>query len=313
MGAGHDHSHGSSNERGLKVALLLTGGFLIAEVVGAFMTNSLALLSDAAHMLTDVAALVIALFALRLARRPADSKRTFGYYRFEILAAIINAVLLFCAAVYILFEAYRRFQEPPEIASIGMLVVATIGLAVNLISMRVLKSGAESSVNMKGAYLEVWSDALGSLGVIGAAVLIRFAGLWQADPIVAVLIGLWVLPRTWTLLSESINVLLEGVPEGLALDAIHTELKSLPGVADVHDLHVWSITTGKNTLTAQLTLDDSGQPEQTILGQAREMIEKRFGITHSTLQVEVATGCGSDRKCPISEKTTLTSTSIRGR
>ena len=297
MGAGHDHSHGSSNERGLRTALALTGGFLVAEVIGAFVTNSLALLSDAAHMVTDVAALVIALIALQLTKRPADSKRTFGYYRFEILAAVVNAVLLFLAAVYILVEAYRRFQSPPEIATSGMLIVAVIGLLVNLISMRVLRGGAESSLNMKGAYLEVWSDALGSLGVIGAALLIRFTGWWQADPVVAVLIGLWVLPRTWTLLSESINVLLEGVPQGLALDEIHNALLCIPGIQDVHDLHVWSITTGKNTITAHVTLNEPGEDEQRILSQARALIQSRFGITHSTIQIETTRcepvqGCG---------------------
>ena len=303
MGAGHDHSHGRSNERGLRTALVLTGGFLVVEVIGAFVTNSLALLSDAAHMLTDVAALVIALVAVQLTKRPADSKRTFGYYRFEILAAVVNAVLLFLAAAYILFEAYRRFQTPPEIATTGMLIVAVIGLLVNLISMRVLRAGAESSLNMKGAYLEVWSDALGSLGVIGAALVIRFTGWWQADPVVAVLIGLWVLPRTWTLLSESINVLLEGVPQGLALDDIHTALIGIPGVQDVHELHVWSITTGKNTLTAHLTLDGSGRDEQAILNDARDVIANRFRITHSTMQIET-NKCRPGDDCGVSDDVT---------
>ena len=302
MGAGHDHSHGS-NERGLKTALVLTGGFLVAEVIGAFATNSLALLSDAAHMLTDVAALAIALVALRLAKRPADRKRTFGYYRFEILAAVLNAVLLFLAAVYIVFEAYRRFQTPPEIATIGMLIVAVIGLVVNLVSIRVLRDGAESSLNMKGAYLEVWSDALGSVGVIGAALLIRFTGWWQADPVVAVLIGLWVLPRTWTLLSQSINVLLEGVPQGLALDDIHRALIGIPGVQDVHELHVWSITTGKNTLTAHLTVDGSGRDEQAVLNDARDVVANRFRITHSTVQIET-NKCRPDDDCGVNDNVT---------
>lgn len=204
---------------------------------------------------------------------------------------MVNAVLLILAAAYILFEAYRRFQSPPDIASTGMLIVAAVGLAVNLISMRVLQAGAESSLNMKGAYLEVWSDALGSVGVIGAALLIRYTGFWQADPIVAVLIGLWVLPRTWTLLSESINVLLEGVPQGLALQEINDELLRIPGVREVHDLHVWSITTGKNTLTAHLVCDaGAGEPEQAVLQEAQAVLGKRFGVTHSTIQIE-ATRC----------------------
>ena len=246
-------------------------------------------------MLTDVAALVIALIALRLATRSADSKRTFGYYRFEILAAVLNAVMLFLAAFYILVEAFQRLQNPREVASMGMLIVATVGLIANLISMRVLQAGAQSSLNMKGAYLEVWSDALASIGVIAAALIIHFTGWWRVDPIVAILIGLWVLPRSWTLLSESIHILLEGVPQGLALDAIHSQLMSISGVLDVHDLHVWSITTGKNTLTAHLILDASTIDQQSILKQARAAIEK-FGITHSTVQIE-ATRCDPAPEC----------------
>jgi cobalt-zinc-cadmium efflux system protein len=292
VSAGHDHSDGVSSERGLKIALALTASILVAEAAGAILTNSLALLSDAAHMLTDVTALVIALIAIRLARRPADSRRTFGYYRFEILAAVANAVALFLAALYILYEAVQRFQNPQPIASTGMLTVAVFGLIANVVSMRVLHTHAECSLNLKGAYLEVWSDALGSVGVIIAAAVIHFTNWTPADPIVAIAIGLWVLPRSWTLLSESVNVLLEGVPRGLQLDAIHASLLAIPGVSDVHDLHVWSITTGKNTLTAHLTLDNPAIDTQTILQQANRAIEA-FGITHSTVQIEV-TPCQPD-------------------
>ena len=292
MSAGHDHSHGVSSERGLKIALALTASILVAEAAGAILTNSLALLSDAAHMLTDVTALLIALIAIRLARRPADSRRTFGYYRFEILAAVANAVALFLAALYILYEAVQRFQNPQPIASTGMLTVAVFGLIANLVSMRVLHAHAEHSLNLKGAYLEVWSDALGSVGVIIAAAVIQFTNWTPADPIVAIAIGLWVLPRSWTLLSESVNVLLEGVPRGLQLDAIHASLLAIPGVGDVHDLHVWSITTGKNTLTAHLTLDTPTFDTQAILQQANRAIES-FGITHSTVQIET-TPCHPD-------------------
>ncbi len=292
MSAGHDHSHGVASEHGLKIALALTASILVAEVAGAVITNSLALLSDAAHMLTDVTALVIALIAIRLSRRPADSRRTFGYYRFEILAAVANAVALFLAAIYILYEAAQRFQTPQPVASTGMLVVALFGLAANLVSMRVLHAHAEHSLNLKGAYLEVWSDALGSVGVIGAAAVIHFTQWTPADPIVAIAIGLWVLPRSWSLLSESVNVLLEGVPRGLELDAIHASLLAIPGVGDVHDLHVWSITTGKNTLTAHLTLDNAATDTQSILQQANRAIET-FGITHSTVQIET-TPCHPD-------------------
>jgi cobalt-zinc-cadmium efflux system protein len=285
MSAGHGHSHGESSERGLQIALALTASILVVEAVGAVVTNSLALLSDAAHMLTDVTALVIALLAARLSRRPADNRRTFGYYRLEILAAAANAVALGLAAVYILYEAAQRFQNPQPIASTGMLIVALFGLAANLASMRVLHSHAGHSLNLKGAYLEVWSDALGSAGVIAAAGVIQLTEWTPVDPIVAVLIGLWVLPRSWSLLSESVNILLEGVPRGLELDAIHASLMGIPGVGDVHDLHVWSITTGKNTLTAHLTLDNPAIDPQSVLQRANQAIES-FGITHSTVQIE---------------------------
>ncbi len=288
MGSGHSHTHGGAgNERALRIALTLTATYLIAEVVGGFVTGSLALLSDAAHMLTDVAALGIALVAIRFSKRPADKKRTFGYYRFEILAAAVNAAVLFLVAFYILWEAWKRFQEPPEIQSGWMLGVAALGFMVNLLSMRVLQAGSSQSLNMKGAYLEVWSDLLGSVAVIAGALVIQFTGWWQVDPIFAVLIGLWVLPRTWTLLSESVNILLEGVPEGIELEQIDASLRALPGVQDVHDLHVWAITSGKHSLTAHLVLDEAGvQSEQEVLQAAREVLEREFDMTHTTVQVE---------------------------
>lgn len=304
MSAGHDHSHAVSNESVLKRALLLSGSFLIAEVIGGLLTNSLALLSDAAHMLTDVASLIIALIAIRIARKPADARRTFGYYRFEILSAIVNAVLLLLAGAYILYEAIERFRNPPEVASTAMLVIAVLGLFVNMISMRLLQSGAQSSLNMKGAYLEVWSDMLGSVGVIAAALVIRFTGWWQADPLIAVLIGLWVLPRTWTLLSDSINVLLEGVPEGLDLAAIESALASTPGVLEVHDLHVWSISSDKPSLTAHLCVTDANAT-QAALQSARDTIREKFGIAHCTIQVELPEAARDHaRQCPLDSPAT---------
>lgn len=200
MGAGHDHGTSEiKHERPLWWAFGLTATFLIAEVIGGLVTNSLALLSDAAHMMTDVIALAISLVAVRLSRRPPDAKRTYGYARMEAIGAMINGGLLFLVAGYILWAAAGRFQEPPDVASTGMLVIATMGLVVNLISMRLLKAGSGTSLNVKGAYLEVWADMLGSVGVIAAALIIHFTGWTVADPILAVLIGLWVLPRTWTL------------------------------------------------------------------------------------------------------------------
>ncbi len=221
----HAHDHGrDANPAALTKALILTGAFLVVEVVGGILTGSLALLSDAAHMFTDTAALAIALAAIRIGERPADSRRTFGYQRFEILAAAVNAALLLGVALYILYEGYRRFVAPPQIQSFGMLAIAVVGLAVNLAAMRILAPQQERSVNVRGAYLEVWSDALGSLGVILAAVVLWLTGWAWVDTLVAVGIGLWVLPRAWSLLRETTNVLLEGVPKGIDLDEVANEM-----------------------------------------------------------------------------------------
>ena len=286
--AGHAHSHvpqGEGHERALLIALGLTTAFLIAEVIGGILTSSLALLSDAAHMFTDTAALAIALAAIRIGKRAADRLRTFGYYRFEILAAAFNAVLLFGVALYILFEAYRRLRTPPEIQSTGMLIIAVLGLLTNFISMRVLSGGKDKSMNMKGAYLEVWSDMLGSVGVIAGAIIIRYTGWSWVDSAVAVAIGLWVLPRTWTLLKSSLNVLLEGVPEGVSIADIEQSLRAIPGVRDVHDLHVWAISSGKTSLTVHLVSDRVIEYPQ-LLSSAREMLAEHFEIHHSTIQIE---------------------------
>lgn len=216
MSAGHEHSFAQTNSTRLKWALLLTGSFLVAEVVGGILTGSLALISDAAHMLTDAVALAIALAAINIARRPTNDRLTYGYHRFEILAAAFNAFLLFGVAFYILYAAYERLNQPAEIQSVGMLVIAVLGLLVNLASMRLLAPAQGNSLNVKGAYLEVWSDMLGSLGVIVAAIVIRFTGWAWVDSLVAVLIGFWVLPRTWILLRESLHVFAEGNPVGRA-------------------------------------------------------------------------------------------------
>jgi cobalt-zinc-cadmium efflux system protein len=285
MGNEHSHLGASEGNAGrLKIALALTSVYLGAEVVGGILTGSLALLSDAAHMLTDVMALVIALVAIRVGRRPADTRRTFGYYRFEILAAAINAVVLFLVALYILYEAYQRFLEPPEIQSDLMMGVAVVGLVVNVISMRLLQAGSGQSLNVKGAYLEVLSDLLGSVAVIVAALIIRFTGWWQVDPILAVLIGLWVLPRTWTLLSESINILLEGVPEGIELQKLHDALSKLPGAQEVHDLHVWTITSGQNSMTVHITAKRG--IDAMALVEAAQRVAQEHGIEHASIQVE---------------------------
>jgi cobalt-zinc-cadmium efflux system protein len=285
--SGHDHGIAQAPERALRWALLLTGGFMIAEAVGGFLTNSLALLSDAAHMLTDTAALAIALVAIRIGKRAADTHRTFGYARFEILAAAFNAVVLFLVALYILWEAIDRFRNPPPIESSAMMAIAVVGLVINMISMRMLRGGSTSSLNVKGAYLEVWSDMLGSVGVLAAGAIIYFTGWKPIDPIIAVLIGLWVLPRTWVLLKDSLNILLEGVPTGIVMQDIKDEILATPGVVGLHDLHVWAVSSGKAVLTAHVVRDLAAPgPETALLDMLRDRLVARFDIHHVTLQLE---------------------------
>ena len=292
MGGGHDHGTSEiRHERPLWWAFGLTLAFLIAEVIGGILTNSLALLSDAAHMATDVIALAISLVAVRLSRKPADAKRTYGYARMEAIGAMVNGLLLFAVAFYVLWEAAHRFSEPPEVASIGMMVIASLGLLVNLIAMRLLKAGSGESLNLKGAYLEVWADMLGSLGVIIAAVLIMVTGWRVVDPIVAVLIGLWVLPRTWTLLREAGQVLMQGVPSGLDLEIVRRALTEQPGVAQVHDLHIWALASRQPIMTAHLVLTDPTLNVDDLRRTVSQMLEDRFHIGHATLQVE-SSDCG---------------------
>ena len=284
---GHDHSHAvvtEGNGRKLTIALILTSTFLVIEVIAGLITQSLALLSDAAHMFTDAAALAIALAAIKIAKRPADNKRTFGYQRFEILAALFNASMLFFVAMYILYEAYQRFTQPPEIQSIGMLVVASIGLVINLISMKILMSSATESLNMKGAYLEVLSDALGSLGVIIGAVIIYFTNWYWVDTIIAVAIGFWVLPRTWILLKQSINILLEGVPEEVDIEKLRNDLLALDGVESIHQLKVWAITSKNIHLTVHLFAPNADRKQ--LHYAAAEMLSHEHGIAEVTLQIE---------------------------
>ena len=284
---GHDHSHAvvtEGNARKLTIALILTSTFLVIEVIAGLITQSLALLSDAAHMFTDAAALAIALAAIKIAKRPADNKRTFGYQRFEILAALFNASMLFFVAMYILYEAYQRFTQPPEIQSLGMLIVASIGLVINLISMKILMSSATESLNMKGGYLEVLSDALGSVGVIIGAVIIYFTNWYWVDTIIAVAIGFWVLPRTWILLKQSINILLEGVPEEVDIEKLRNDLLALDGVESIHQLKVWAITSKNIHLTVHLFAPNADRKQ--LHYAAAEMLSHEHGIAEVTLQIE---------------------------
>ena len=285
MGSGHDHGTAGANASALTKALALTGGYMVLEVIGGWLTGSLALISDAAHMMTDTAGLAIALAGLKIGTRPADSQRTFGYRRFEILAAAANAVLLFVVGGYVLYEGIQRLITPHEVQSGPMLAIAIAGLGVNLLGMRLLGAGQSENLNVKGAYLEVWSDMLGSVGVILAAIIIWFFGWPWVDSLVAIGIGLWVLPRTWSLFKETTNILLEGVPEGLDHAAIDAELHQVPGVRDTHDLHIWAITSGVPSLSAHLVLLD-GADADAVRTAASQILDQKFEIEHVTLQTE---------------------------
>lgn len=286
------HSHGNvgdksvKNERALWLALIPTALFMIAEVVGGIVTGSLALLSDAMHMATDVFGVALAIVAIRLGRRPPDSRRTFGYERLEVLAAGANAIILFWVGFYILFEAYKRLSNPPEILSTGMLTIAVLGLIVNAFSMWVLWSGKDESLNLKGAYLEVWSDFLGSIVVIVAALIIRFTGWSIVDSIVAVAIGLWVLPRTWILFRDAMNILLEGVPAGIVLDEVRDTIMTNPGVSDVHDMHVWALTGGRICLTAHVVAESRANDHEKLIAEISSLLHEGFSIGHVTIQYE---------------------------
>ncbi|MBI2735430.1 MAG: cation transporter [Rhodospirillales bacterium] len=269
----------------LVAALALTATFMTVEVVGGLWTGSLALIADAAHMLTDAGGLALALIAIRFSERPATPQRTYGYVRMEILSALANAVVLLLLTIYILYEAYQRFLNPPDILGGPMLVVAVVGLAVNLASMKLLSAGSSESLNVKGAYFEVLSDMLGSLGVIVAAGVVMLTGWTLADPIIGAGIGLFIVPRTWILLKQAIHILLEGTPPEVDLALLERKLLAIPGVLAVHDLHVWTITSGLNAMSCHLVVADMGQANTALLN-AREALRNGFGLSHTTIQIE---------------------------
>jgi cobalt-zinc-cadmium efflux system protein len=275
----------SQNRRQIGIVFALTTSYLVVEVVGGVLTGSLALLADAAHMLTDVGGLALAWFAIRFAERSATPSRTYGFYRGEILAALANAVVLLVISGYILFEAYGRFIDPPKVESVGMLGVATVGLVVNVIGIYVLRSGSSNSLNVKGAYFEVVSDMLSSLAVLAAGAIIWATNWYYADPLFSAGIGLFILPRTWTLLREAIGVLLEGTPSTINITALRDAIAAVPGVSSVHDLHVWSLTSGMNAMSAHAVLADGAQLKD-VLPAVQTRITTDFKIDHVTVQLE---------------------------
>lgn len=285
MAHGHGATGATRNQGRLSIVLALVGTYLLAELAGAYWTGSLALLADAGHMFADVGGLALTLVAIKLAQRPATDRRTYGYYRVEILAAALNALLLLGMSFYVLREAYERFQAPPPIASGPMLGIALLGLLVNVASMLLLREAASESLNMKGAYLEVMSDFIASIGVLAGAAVMLATDWYYADPLVSAGIGLFIVPRTWLLLRESVNVLLEGTPADLDLARVRAAMEAVAGVASVHDLHAWSLTSGVNALSAHIAFTPDAD-HIAIRHTLTDLLRTQFAIHHVTLQME---------------------------
>ncbi len=288
---GHDHgagghSHGTgANKKALAVVLSFTLTYMVAEIIGGLITGSLALLADAAHMASDNVALGLALFAFWLSDKPATPNRSFGYKRGEILAALFNGVTIVAISLWIFYEAYQRFRDPPEILGGWMMVVAVIGLVVNIAGALILTRSAGENLNMQGALRHILADLLGSIGVIAAAVVILLTGWAYADPLISVFIGVLVLFSSWKLLRDSVNILLEGSPPGIDAREVGEKLVGVEGVEEVHDLHVWEITSGFPALAAHVLVgreEDCHQRRR----ELEELLEHEFGIEHTTLQVD---------------------------
>lgn len=291
----HDHQHNHRTERvairPLQIALLITAGFMIVEIIGGLITNSLALLADAGHMLTDVAALALALFAIWLARRPATPERSYGFLRAEVLAAFFNAVTLVVMSIFIFMEAFRRFGEPPEVESGPMLAVAFAGLGANVASAWVLsrEGGHQHNLNTRGAFLHVIGDMLGSVGAIVAALVMMGTGWYLADPILSTIIGALILRSAWLLLRESVDVLLESTPRGIKSGEVRDALIDVDGVCGVHDLHIWTVTSGLDSISAHVQVNDT-RDWNDVCVDLTDTVRDRFGISHVTLQPESCNG-----------------------
>jgi cobalt-zinc-cadmium efflux system protein len=297
MGHHHGHSHGHShtgNKKALMGSFILIAVFMVVEVVGGLLTNSLALLSDAGHMLSDAASLGLSFFALKLGEREVSRDKTFGYKRFEIIAAGLNGITLVVVSIYIFYEAFQRFFSPPEVQSQGMLVISTIGLIVNIMAAWMLMKGdKEDNLNVRSAFLHVLGDLLGSVGAIAAALLILFFDWKLADPIASVIVGVLIIISGWRVIKESFQVLMEGAPEQIDMTQIKEALCRLPMVKEVHDLHVWTITSGYPVLSCHITILDHAVHDDILL-QTQKILHDQFDIEHSTIQVEKAkNGCPS--------------------
>ena len=291
MGHGHDHHAARAGTRPrLAVAFGIAAVVLVLEVVGGLLSGSVALLADAAHVAGDAAGVGLALFAATMALRPATLSRTFGWQRLEVLAAAVNAALLLAVTGWVLFEAVSRLSEPSEVEPGPMLVVAMVGMAANAVSLWILAGADRANLNVRGAYLEVLADLLGSAAVVVAALVITFTGFDRADAVVAIGIAIAVVPRALRLLREAVDVLLEATPKGVDLGHVREHLLAAPGVVDVHDLHAWTITSGLPVLSAHVVVDDQvlGQGNGAVLDRLGECLVGHFDVEHSTLQLEPA-------------------------
>lgn len=285
---GHDHaghSHSTANRKRLLLTLILAAGYMVAEVVGGLISNSLALLADAGHMFSDVASLALSVFAIWIADRPAGSQRTFGYYRAEILAALVNGATLVAVSFFIVYEAWHRFSDPPEVQGGLMMWIAVGGLIVNLFGLAVLHGGKDHNLNVRGAWLHVMSDTLGSMAAIVAGLLIQNFGWYIADPIISAVISLLVVVSAWRLLSDSVWVLMQAAPANVDVPALKAALIETPGVVDVHDLHVWTITSGMDSVSCHIVSDGSLSYDK-VLQSVRDVVIERFSIDHVTIQIE---------------------------
>ena len=288
---GHDHGHGIGGKRegntsALRWAFGITTLILVAEAVGGWLTNSLALLSDAGHMLSDAASLGLSLLEIHLAQKPASASKSYGYRRLEILAALANGVALFVIAVAISWEAAHRLFAPPPVASLPMMGIAGIGLAANLASAWVLlhQGDVKDNLNLRSAYLHVLGDALGSVGALLAGALMYFYGWYIADPIVSVVVALLILRGAWGVVSQSLHILMEGTPAGSNIEAMIASLETIPGVCNVHDVHVWTVTSGYDVFSCHLVVS-KGTNITKVVAAGAELLERQFGIRHTTIQV----------------------------
>jgi cobalt-zinc-cadmium efflux system protein len=284
----HNHAHRPGEQGGKKrliQAIVITGSWFIIELAGGIYSNSLALIADAAHMLTDLGALSLSLFALKISARPATHEKTYGYLRAEILAALANGIFLVLIGLYIFYEAYQRFWEPAEIRGIPMLVVALTGLAANLVTATLLFRSRNESLNLRGAFLHVLMDTLGSIGAILAGLLIWWRQMFLADTIVSVIVGTLVLYSSYKLVSESVDILLEATPRHLEISSILKDLGSVRGVVSIHDLHVWSISTRMYAMSCHVVLKE-GEDSGSVLSELSRLMRDKYGVRHTTIQIE---------------------------